>query len=88
MTLCCVCNPFEFESKNVRVVSGGNGDPWFVAADVCDALTITTEQTRRLDDDEKRLRIVHTLGGPQETSVINESVALGYAKPEDAISRH
>ena len=29
------------------------GEPWFVAADVCRALEIEPTATRRLDDDEK-----------------------------------
>jgi prophage antirepressor-like protein len=64
---------FDFESQNVRVMMGDDGEPWFVAADVCAALTISTEQTRRLDDDEKGLRTVQTPGGQQEMVAINES---------------
>jgi prophage antirepressor-like protein len=64
---------FDFESNNVRVVMGEDGEPWFVAADVCAAMTISTEQTRRLDDDEKGLRTVQTPGGQQEMVTINES---------------
>jgi prophage antirepressor-like protein len=40
---------------------------------VCASLEIKTEQTRRLDDDEKALRSMQTLWGTQEMSVINES---------------
>jgi hypothetical protein len=64
---------FDFESNNVRVIMGEDGEPWFVAADVCAALTVSTEQTRRLDDDEKGLRTVQTPGGQQEMVAINES---------------
>ena len=64
---------FDFESNNVRVVMGEDGEPWFVAADVCAAITISTEQTRRLDDDEKGLRAMQTPGGQQEMVTINES---------------
>jgi len=64
---------FDFESNDVRVVMGEDGDPWFVAADVCAAMTLSTEQTRRLDDDEKGLRTVQTPGGQQEMVTINES---------------
>lgn len=64
---------FDFESNNVRVVMGEDGEPWFVAADVCAAMTISTEQTRRLDDDEKGLRTMQTHGGQQEMVTINES---------------
>lgn len=64
---------FDFESNDVRVVMGEDGEPWFVAADVCAAMNINTEQTRRLDDDEKGLRTVQTPGGQQEMVTINES---------------
>ncbi|MCP3104493.1 hypothetical protein LZ198_37085 [Myxococcus sp. K15C18031901] len=63
---------FNFESHHVRVVMDEQGQPWFVAADVCGALTLNTEQTRRLGDDEKGLRTVQTPGGPQEMTVVNE----------------
>lgn len=62
------------------------GEPWFVAADVCSALEIDRTATRRLDDDEKGVYSTHTLGGPQEASIVNEfglySLILGSRKPE------
>jgi prophage antirepressor-like protein len=79
-------SPFEFKSQQLRVVADENGEPWFVASDVCAVLTINTEQTRRLDEDEKGLRTVQTPGGPQEMAVINESglysLILTSRKPE------
>jgi len=30
--------PFDFEGRPVRVVTDAQGEPWFVAADVCAAL--------------------------------------------------
>lgn len=77
---------FQFqESTQLRVVTI-DGEPWFVAADVCAALSITNEQTRRLDEDEKGLRSIQTPGGQQEMTVINESglysLILGSRKPE------
>ena len=69
----------------VRTVVKDN-EPWFVAADVCRALEIDKTQTRRLDDDEKGMCSIQTLGGEQETVVINEpglySLVLGSRKPE------
>lgn len=63
-----------------------NGDPWFVAADVCRALEIDRTQTRRLDDDEKGVCSMQTHGGEQEVSIVNEpglySLVLGSRKPE------
>ncbi|UNB65849.1 Bro-N domain-containing protein [Pseudomonas syringae pv. helianthi] len=52
-----------------------NDQPWFVANDVSAALLYSeaSAMTRHLDDDEKGLSIVHTLGGDQEMLVINES---------------
>lgn len=51
--------PQEFDSPEfgrLRVVQGEDGEPWFVAKDVCDALGIATnhlrEEGRGLDDDE------------------------------------
>jgi anti-repressor protein len=59
---------------------------WFVARDICDALEIDLSQTRRLDEDEKGLRLIQTLGGKQQTVVVNEaglySLIIGSRKPE------
>lgn len=66
--------PFSFESSEVRVIPR-DGEPWFVLADVCRVLEIglTGDAARRLDDDEKGMDIIHTPGGPQEMTIINES---------------
>lgn len=52
----------------------GTGEPMFVAADVAKALGYgdATHMTRRLDEDEKGLRSVETLGGKQTMTVITE----------------
>lgn len=46
--------PFDFESSPVRVVDR-NGQPWFVAADVCASLDIANHRDAlaRLDADER-----------------------------------
>ncbi|WP_174891134.1 BRO-N domain-containing protein [Candidatus Williamhamiltonella defendens] len=66
--------PFTFENKFVRIITL-NADLWFVAQDVCEALKIgnTTEAIRKLDDDEKDISLIETLGGNQKMLVINES---------------
>ncbi|MCC7227373.1 MAG: Bro-N domain-containing protein [Burkholderiaceae bacterium] len=78
--------PFQFEQQVVRIHLDAAGEPWFVATDICAALTITTEQTRRLDEDEKGLRTVQTPGGRQEMVCISESglysLILTSRKPE------
>lgn len=79
---------FEFQpSCEVRVIVI-NDEPWFVAADVAAALDYSAapQMTRNLDDDEKGMQNVHTLGGQQEMLVINESglysAILKSRKPE------
>ena len=68
-----------------------DGEPWFVASDVCKALDINATATRRLDDDEKadlRLTQVSSNGSKQRRKwiIINEpglySLVLGSRKPE------
>ena len=65
-----------------------DGEPWFVAADVCRALEIgdTHKAVERLDDDEKGRSLIPTLGGEQELLVVNEpglyTLVLGSRKPE------
>ena len=76
---------FAFDNQKVRVINL-SGEPWFVAKDVCDALDMDPTQTRRLDDDEKGLHSIQTLGGSQEMVCVNESglyaLVLGSRKPE------
>lgn len=65
-----------------------NGEPWWVAKDVCEVLAISNSRDalNRLDDDEKGVVITDTLGGPQEMAIINEaglySLILTSRKPE------
>jgi prophage antirepressor-like protein len=65
---------FEFESHAVRFV-GTADSPWWVAADVCSVLEIknTRNAYARLDDDEKDVRTVDTLGGKQDMVCVNQS---------------
>lgn len=79
---------FDFESHNIRVVMDGDGEPWFVASDVCRVLAISKPENTygRLDEDERDTRIVGTPGGQQEMVTINESglysLILTSRKPE------
>jgi prophage antirepressor-like protein len=57
--------PFDFEEQAVRVVMR-DGEPWFVAADVCRILGLenVTRSIDRLDDDERMtLHITDALAG-------------------------
>lgn len=71
----------------VRVITR-DGEPWFVAADVCAALTVgnTAMAMARLDDDEKGVSSIDTPGGQQRLAIVNESglysLILGSRKPE------
>lgn len=65
-----------------------NNEPWFVGADVCNALEIknSRDAISRLDEDEKDVVLTDTLGGNQKMSVINEAglytLILGSRKSE------
>ncbi|WP_447728576.1 BRO-N domain-containing protein [Enterobacter asburiae] len=66
---------FSFESScNIRAVMV-DGTPWFVAADVCSAVGIkhSASAMRALDNDEKGVHSMHTPGGQQDFTIINES---------------
>ena len=77
---------FENEEFGAVRTATINGEPWFVANDVCAILEIDRTQTRRLDDDEKGVYLIHTLGGDQKMSIVNEfglySLILRSRKPE------
>lgn len=66
---------FDFEGNTVRVITDENGEPWFVASDLAKILEYQSaaQFTRLLDADEKGMQILHTLGGDQKMSVVNES---------------
>lgn len=80
--------PFAFDALTVRAIILADGNPWFVAQDVCEALehSDTSMAVRRLDADEKGTSIVCTHSGEQEMLVISESglysLVLTSRKPE------
>lgn len=37
--------PFAYEGTSVRLVTDDNGEPWFVAKDVCNVLEITNHRS-------------------------------------------
>ncbi len=77
-------NPEFGEIRTTQI----NGEPWFVAVDVCRALDLsdTSKTLERLDDDEKGTSSIRTPGGEQKVSIINEpglySLVMGSRKPE------
>lgn len=78
--------PFDFEGRPVRVVTDSQGDPWFVAADVLATIGLDRKALERLDDDEKGVSSIHTPGGGQEMTTVNEpglyTLVLGSRKAE------
>ena len=84
---------FEFNTNGVnntiRVIEI-EGEPWFVAPDALNAMGYTQGNyasiRRKLGDNEKGVKRIPTLGGPQNVSVISESglykIIMRSDKPE------
>ena len=76
-----------YKDHPVRIVDR-DGEPWFVAKDVCEALGIAKVDSaiRSLDEDEKDAHSMSTLGGNQEMTVVSEaglySLIMRSRKPE------
>lgn len=74
------------EFGTVRVVRGEDGEPMFVAKDVCAALGIAPTAASRLDEDEKGLRLTQTPGGEQNVLLVTEpgfyKLVMRSRKPE------
>lgn len=76
------------EFGTVRAVRGEDGEPMFVAKDVCAALEVknSRDALARLDDDEKGVVLTDTPGGEQQMQAVNEAglyvLVLSSRKPE------
>lgn len=76
---------FDFKGAALRTLTDENGEPWFVAKDVCDILghSNVSMALDRLDDDE---RSKFNLGRQGETNIVNEAglyvLVLSSRKPE------
>lgn len=78
-----------FDNENfgtIRAFLAEDGQPWFVAKDVCAALDIQATAASRLDEDEKGLRLTQTPGGNQQVLCVTEPgfyrLVLRSRKPE------
>lgn len=62
------------QNSQIRIIII-NDNPWFVAKDICDALSLSNHRDAisKLDKDEKGVALTDTLGGQQELNIINES---------------
>lgn len=78
---------FYFSGQKVQTVEIDN-QTWWVAKDIAEILEYADTQTltRRLEDYEKGMQNLHTLGGNQSITIINESglytAILGSNKPQ------
>ncbi len=65
---------FDFRGSEVRVIDE-NGEPWFVAKDVCECLGLsdTNKALLKLDEDEKLTRKVFGSGQGRNMMVVSES---------------
>ncbi|MGG3435990.1 phage antirepressor [Bacillus subtilis] len=79
---------FNYQDQQVRTVVK-NGQPWFVAKDVCNVLNHSNHKVAvsRLDEDEvSKVYLTDSLGRNQKTTVVNEaglySLILTSNKPE------
>ena len=77
--------PFTYEGKPMRTVVV-ESEPWFVSMDALDILGLHRSSLTALDDDEKGVHTVDTLGGVQRVGIISEpglySLILRSRKPE------
>lgn len=78
---------YAFRDHSVRIIVR-DGEPWFVAADVAEALCYrnASDAARNLKDHQKGTQIVRTPGGDQKVTIITESglykLVLRSRKPE------
>jgi len=77
----------NYNGNEIRTIDD-NGQVWWMLSDVCKVLDLSTPSkvSDRLDDDEKGMTLIHTLGGKQNVTIVNESglysVILRSDKPE------
>ncbi|EIL83139.1 BRO family protein [Bacillus altitudinis] len=78
---------FNYQDQEIRTIIK-DGQPWFVAKDLCEVLEIKNNRDAlsRLDEDEKGVVLTDTLGGSQELAAVNEpglyALILSSRKPE------
>lgn len=66
---------FRFKETDFKVILDDQGDPWWIAKEVCDYLGDSNyhRTLKRLHADEKGVSKVYTPGGMQDAVTINES---------------
>ncbi|WYK04475.1 Bro-N domain-containing protein [Cereibacter sphaeroides f. sp. denitrificans] len=68
-------NPLLFEEEHLVRQIDRDGEAWFVGIDVCRALGLANPHSSLalLDEDERGVHTVETLGGQQEVAIISEA---------------
>jgi prophage antirepressor-like protein len=63
-----------FDTQSVRII-GSFEEPWFVAKDICDVLTVkdVSMALTKLPEEWKGTKVIGTLGGNQTMRIINEA---------------
>jgi anti-repressor protein len=79
----------KFDTNDLRILTDDNGEPWFVATDVCRILGLenTTKAIQVIDDDcLKTFQVTDALGRTRDTTILNEAgfytLVLRSNKPE------
>ncbi len=74
------------EFGELRAFLDESGEPMFVAREVTDALALDRTAVRKLDEDEKGVRLIHTPGGDQKMVCVTEpgfyKLVMRSRKPE------
>ena len=66
----------NFNDMPVQYLTDGQGDPWFIARDICHILGYMNASkaiSDHVDSEDKGVTERYTLGGAQNVSIINES---------------
>lgn len=67
--------PFNYGSNKIQVVKDDNDNPWWIAKEVCNVLDIkdVSDTMKRLDEDEKLIRVLPVSGQNREIWLVNEA---------------
>ena len=81
--------PLDYKGQQVRM-TGTKEKPLWVLADVCKVLEISNPRNvvARLEEDEKGVRQIDTLGGKQKTTVVTESGLQQYIDQHSGQTYH
>jgi prophage antirepressor-like protein len=66
--------PFQYDSRKIRIIQDDDGEPLWIAQDICNTLNLddVSKAMERLDDDEKLIRKLFVSGQKRNVWIINE----------------